>query len=395
MNRNLFAVTIALLLVLSACQSAFELPAGCESEESVVESVPVSEESIVEVPEKTELKESVSSDKMPVKTVLEGQLVSFPNLKAIDLDGDKITYTFTPPLDNQGRWRTKVGDAGEHVVSITASDGKSKATQKVKIVVVAKNKAPVIQPIPDIMLNEGETVNLDPVVTDAENDKVELSFSGWMSSPTKKTTFGDAGKYQVTIRASDGTSTSSSKVNVVVNKVNRAPVLELISDIVIKEGDKITVKPEASDADRDSLSFSFSAPLNANGVWETKIGDAGNYQVKVTVSDGEAKTTAEFKVTVESSNRPPVLSLKQFEINVEEGDVVTIPVEVSDPDGDSVRVSYSGWMEKDTYETDFDDAGVHTVTVTATDGINTVTKDVQVTVRNVNRAPVFTAESFE
>src|SRR3989344_6604417 len=42
----------------------------------------------------------------PVKEYTEGDLVGFPNLKATDPDGDKITYTFTEPLDGEGKWQT-------------------------------------------------------------------------------------------------------------------------------------------------------------------------------------------------------------------------------------------------------------------------------------------------
>src|SRR3989344_4506857 len=127
--------------------------------------------------------------------------------------------------------------------------------------------------VPEKTVIEGDTVRLSPVVSDAEGDKIDVSFSGWMNSDSKKTDFGDAGIHVVTVKASDGTSAVSKKVNVVVQKVNRAPVIEQISDVVIKEGDKMTIKPVASDLDKDKLSFTFSQPLDANGVWQTKIGD--------------------------------------------------------------------------------------------------------------------------
>ena len=392
------------MFVLAGCQSAFKLPAGCEEDTpvsgaEVAQSIddysvdaPISE---VNKAETISLKDSAQSKYVPEKTVIEGDTVSFPNLKAVDPDGDKLSYTFSEPLDSAGRWQTKVGDAGEYVVAITASDGKSKASQKVKIVVVAKNRSPVIEPIADVNVNEGDIVRLSPVVSDAEGDKIDVSFSGWMNSDSKKTDFGDAGIHVVTVKASDGTSAVSKKVNVVVQKVNRAPVIEQISDVVIKEGDKMTIKPVASDLDKDKLSFTFSQPLDANGVWQTKIGDVGSYKIKVIVSDGELSAEAPFTVTVQSVNRPPVLIVKAIDMSVDEGDIVTINAEATDADGDSVRTSFSGWMTSDTYKTTFEDSGVHAVTVTATDGINTVTKDVQVTVRNINRAPVFDAGSFD
>lgn len=422
MKKILFALLVLSMLVLAGCKSAFKLPAGCEdsiteaSNNSSAPQTPTvavsadSEKTNASVKETTEtaadLKETDStlnsvgtpsdknSDNLPVKTVTEGGLISFPKLKAVDPDGDKIAYTFSQPLDANGKWQTKVGDAGEYFATITASDGKTKATQKVKLVVIAKNRPPVIEDIAAVVVNEGDTVKLAPVVTDPEGDDVAVAFSGWMDTDTKSTKFGDAGKYVVTVTANDGTSTATKKVTVIVKKVNRAPVLESIDDVVIKEGDKITVKPVAHDADNDKLSFKFSKPLDSDGVWQTKLGDAGTYTVDVTVSDGALDDKTNFKVTVQSINRPPVLTVKEAEINVDEGDIVTIHAEATDADNDPVRISYSGWMTSNTYKTNYDDQGVHTVTVTATDGINTVSKDVQVVVRNVNRPPVFDAGSF-
>lgn len=408
MKTGIIAILVTLMFILAGCKSVFELPAGCDSgsdsgseqpivpplaNETVAEALTVTDSSLAEASSADETPES--SNVFPTKTVVEGDLVSFPSLKAVDPDGDKITYTFTAPLDANGKWQTKIGDAGEKVVTITASDGKSKASQKIRLVVTAKNRSPTIQSIEDIVVSEGDTVKLAPVVKDAEDDKVTVSYSGWMDSNTKTTTFGDAGKYVVTVKATDGTSTVSKKVNIVVAKQNRAPSIEQINNVVIKEGDKMTVKPLASDPDRDKLSFSFSTPLDAVGAWQTKVGDAGTYNLNVTVSDGELSDVAEFKVTVQSVNRPPVLIVKELDVSVDEGDIVSLHAESTDADGDSVRISYSGWMTSDTYKTTFEDSGVHTVTVTATDGINKVSKDVQVTVRNVNRAPVFDAGSFD
>ena len=43
--------------------------------------------------------------------------------RATDPDGDPIKYTFTSPLNENGEWLTKEGDAGEYEVILTAIDG--------------------------------------------------------------------------------------------------------------------------------------------------------------------------------------------------------------------------------------------------------------------------------
>jgi len=166
---------------------------------------------------------------MPTIKVTEGDLVSFPNLKATDPDGDKITYTFSAPLDAKGEWQTKAGDAGEKTVTITASDGRNKASQDVKIIIDALNKAPVLDMISDIIIDEGKTLSLEPRATDPEGKTVTITYSGFMISNTKALDYSSSGDYIVRVTASDGEKEDYQDVKITVKDVNRAP--EFISII--------------------------------------------------------------------------------------------------------------------------------------------------------------------
>lgn len=167
--------------------------------------------------------EEVTSD----LTVMEGGVVEL-KLKAYDPDGDKIAYTFGKPLDQNGRWQTKVGDEGTYKVDVTASDGKSKTVKTITIRVSHKNRPPVIEPLQKIIVNEGDTINLAPRIKDAEGGNYKTAYSGWMTEPRKKTGYDDAGTYRVTITASDGELQSTSYVDIEVRDVNRAPVFEAV-----------------------------------------------------------------------------------------------------------------------------------------------------------------------
>ena len=339
----------------------------------------------------------VVDDGLPVKNVVEGDLVNFPNLKAMDPDGDPITYTFTAPLDATGKWQTREGDAGSHVITITASDGKNEVAQQVKIIVETKNKAPTItlSSPKEITVSEGDTVTIDVTANDADEDPVTITFSGWMESATRATTYDDAGTHTVTITASDGSKEATEEVTVVVANSNRAPELGNLVDLQVTEGDEINVDVDATDADGDEVTITFSAPLGAqDGVWMTKQGDAGSYEVEVTASDEDLETKKTFKITVQSLNKAPVISLASTTINVEEGETVSINADITDEENDELTITYSGWMTSDTYQTDFDDAGTHAVTITVTDGINTVTEEVTVIVADLNRPPTFDPGAF-
>ncbi|MDP7140846.1 MAG: hypothetical protein QF506_00640 [Candidatus Woesearchaeota archaeon] len=351
-----------------------------ETPETVPEQPPV-----VKEPEQ-ELKEEDKKD-LPKIVVKETEPVKL-NLKVTDPDGDPITYTYTNPLNEKGEWQTEAGDAGEYKVTITASDGKSTTTQDLLIVVESKNQLPVIKNVNDITVNEGQTVTLSPVVIDPENEEVSIKYSGWMTSSQYKTNYNDAGVHKVTITTSDGVNEVSKEVTIMVSNINRAPVLSELSDVSVKEGETVKIEAIAADPDDDSVILSYSSPLDDEGEWETQEDDIGEYTVTVTASDGELEDEEEILITVVSSNSPPTLELVT-EITVKEGEPAVISPVVTDPEGGDVTVSYSGWMSTSIYETNYDDAGTHTVTVTVSDGVNEVSKDVTVTVEDVNRPPVF------
>jgi len=368
------------------------------------EPVPVSEEP--EVPEVMEEKDPVdvpeddvvdvepvkTAQELPIVEVFEGELIEL-DLQATDPDGDPVDYSYSEPLDDLGMWQTELGDAGDYQTTIVASDGESEISQDIIIRVLSVNKAPIISVTGLVTVDEGDVVTLTPTVTDADGDDVSVSYSGFMSSASYKTTFGDAGDHTVTITATDGVATSSEEVRIVVRNVNRAPILGEVDDVTVTEGDLVNINAVAADPDKDEVTVTFSRLLDSTGQWQTELGDAGTYEVTVTASDGDNTVQQTFMITVESSNRPPVISGVPAVVEVDETEKVSFNPAVTDPDGDEVVVSYSGFMTSSSYTTTYndgnDDPSEYTVIVSATDGVNVVTKEVTVRVFNKNRPPVF------
>ena len=159
-------------------------------------------------------------------TVTEGELVKL-NVQATDPDGDDLEYEFSAPLDNDGEWLTEIGDAGEYTVTVSVSDGLAETSQQVNVVVMHKNKPPVVEVLSEVTINEGETISLKPEITDPEGDDVEVTYSGWMTTSIKKVGYDEAGEHEVLIEATDGTHTVSETVVVIVEDMNRAPELEI------------------------------------------------------------------------------------------------------------------------------------------------------------------------
>ena len=370
-----------------------EEPAEEEPEEEPAEEEPAEEEPAEEEP--AEERPEFDEEGNPIRYYDEGELVRI-SPQGVDEDGDPIQFTFSEPLDENGEWQTAAGDAGEYLVDITASDGRATVTRQLRIVVLSDNEAPEISGVSDIVVSEGETISLSPEVTDPDGDDVTVSYSGWMTSATYTTGFDDAGEHEVTISATDGERTTTRAVTIVVENTNRAPVLEPLDAITVQEGETVELDAQATDADGDAVTVTYSAPLGADGTWETEEGDSGTYLVTVTATDGIDEARDTISVIVESTNAAPTLEIDDVEIVLQEqesdgeytvpSETLTLSPETSDPDGDDVSISYSGWMQSSSTVVSEEDEGTHQVTVTASDGQDDVSETITVTVV-VNHLP--------
>ncbi|MBD3203038.1 hypothetical protein GF327_01985 [Candidatus Woesearchaeota archaeon] len=323
-------------------------------------------------------------------TVVEGELVDI-DPQVTDPDGDELSIEFSEPLNEDGEWQTEQGDAGLYTATITVSDGVSTVEREITILVLPGNMPPEIGIEETLEYDEGDRIVLDPEITDPDDENVTVSYSGWIKSSVYETDYDDAGEYTVTITASDGTSTVEKEITIVVNNVNRKPVLELLNVedgmLEITEGQTAMIIAEASDPDGDEISINFSEPFDENGEWETEEGDAGEQVVTVTANDGEARTRNEVLVIVNPQNMPPEFEeIDVVVVNVDDNLMDYIKPEATDPEGEEVIISYSGWVDDIDYVAKEEDAGTHEITITYSDGVNEVEQVVSV---RVNRPPTF------
>ena len=251
-----------------------------------------------------ELGEETSSVEVKTLTVNENEVVRL-KLKANDPDNDKVTYSFSQPLNELGVWRTKYGDAGEYFVTIKATDGKSSSEVPIKIIVERVNVPPIIKNLKDIKVKEGETIDFKPEVTDPNGDKVVVSISEPLKASTFVTDYTSAGQYQITVTASDGELTAEKSFQLVIDNVNQVPVLNNLKDLVVNEGESVRLNPEVSDLDKDSIKITISEPVGDDGLWETSFTDHGVYSVIISATDGKDTVTKTISITVEDVNMPP------------------------------------------------------------------------------------------
>lgn len=253
-----------------------------------------------------------------------------------------------------------------------------------------------------IMVEETELVSLQPKAEDPDNDALLFTFTspldengGW------QTNYGDAGEYTITVTASDGTLTSSKEILIIVNKKEEAPVLESFSPaedaLELDETESMQLAVSAKDLNDDALSYSWKLDGTEVGVensyqYQTTHEDAGSHTVKVSVSDGASSAERIWAVKVNNVNRAPEMK-EIIPIEVNEMDKVVLNLDAADPDWDELKYSISDSRFSQegntfTWETTYDDAGSYEITVTASDGMDTVAQQVLVEVKNVNRAPV-------
>jgi hypothetical protein len=351
------------------------------------------ETDVDETDEPTEYVDKVNMDDVSEFDIVayEGDLIDLKPY-VLDPDGDSINIGYTSPFDNKGMWQTKLGDSGYYSVIVTATDNKNSfVTKQMTVNVLIKNNPPVIKIAEKIEFDEGDLIKLNPDIYDEDGDEIVVIYSGFMDSRKYQSGYDDAGEYVVTIRADDGKVIVMENVKLVINDVNREPTLTLLNmnDLSVTEGEVVEILVESNDLDGDEIVFQYSAPFDTNGKWQTKKGDAGEYSVEVTANDGTTSVTESIEFVVDKLNTAPtILSLgvsPQYVELKKPGDKVTlsISVEAEDIDGDELTVSYSGFMNSASKTVKYGEkGGLKTVTVTVSDGTDSVTKDVTFDMNN-------------
>ncbi|MBI4980837.1 hypothetical protein HZC30_04750 [Candidatus Woesearchaeota archaeon] len=242
--------------------------------------------------------------------VKENQLAKL-NLKLNDPDKDKIEFAFSKPFNKAGEWKTNYGDAGEYVVTITATDGKLTTEKKVKVVVERVNVAPIIDNIKDLAFKEGDIIKYTPIVTDPNKDPLTITVSEPLSGGSWTTDHKSSGEYLIKISASDGEMKTDKSFKLTVKDVNLPPVVSGLKDLMVKEGELIKLEPVITDLDGDqggNLTVTYSKPIGKDGTWLTKYTDHGAYEVNVTVDDGRGAVISKLiKITVSDVNMPPTI----------------------------------------------------------------------------------------
>lgn len=359
------------------------------------------------------------------------------NIDAFDPDKEDILYFyFASPFDENGSWTPGYEDAGEYIIEVGVSDGDDYDSTNITIIVADTDRAPIIIATGKKYIDEGQQIIIEIEAFDPDGDSVEFSAvdipeesefnvntltwtpdfeivqKSWIVKILNfyhVTLFRDEVEVKVIISAKGQNLASEGSIPIIVGDVNRAPVIDEMGDITIKESETLYLEPSASDPDGDYLRYFYSGWTNKDSI-KTGYDDEGNYSVTILASDGLLSNATTVNIIVENLNRYPDLDDIK-DINIKENQTLNIILTGSDEDNDNLifMVSNPEEMPDDsefknntfTWKPDFDTVKANDLTekfdinFTVWDGENSDTKTAKITVYHVNRAPYLTEFSPE
>lgn len=202
----------------------------------------------------------------------------------------------------------------------------------------------------------------------------------------------------ITVTPTNGSAT--------VSTTNYPPVFDTITDKTVTAGQTLTFTVNATDPEGQNLTYtSANLPQGANFnqgtktfTWTPTESQVGNHTVIFYASDGTNTASLSVKIIVLSSNTPPVFD-PIGDKEVDEGQFLSFQVSASDAQGDPITYTASNLPQGASFNAVnrifewvpmYNQAGIYYVTFTASDGKSSSNLIVKITVKNVNRAPVFT-----
>ncbi|MEW6063038.1 MAG: tandem-95 repeat protein [Nanoarchaeota archaeon] len=365
------------------------------------------------------------------QTVNEGELLQF-TISATDLDNDPLVYSTnnlpSGAIFDAGTqtftWTPDSTQAGVYPnVRFEVTDGTDIDFEDITITVNNVNNPPtLVSNIPDQAWDEDNILNLDlsPYFSDIDGDTLSYSvilaptdinavINGNISTLTPNADWNGINTIQFRADDGNGGTVDSNVVTLTVNSVNDDPAIISTPLTTAAEGSLYTYDVDAIDVDNDTLTYSllvspFGMSIDSGTgliTWTPDYGQAGLHDVTIGVNDGNGGIAQQvFQIDVANTNVAPVINSFNPTSNVTMDEDTTQPFDVTASDFDNDTLTYSWYLDNNPigtglpnydYYADFDSAGLHNVTVIVSDGSLEASVSWDVTVNNVNRAPILIA----
>ncbi|MBI2664462.1 S8 family serine peptidase [Candidatus Woesearchaeota archaeon] len=276
---------------------------------------------------------------------------------------------------------------------------------------------PVLQPVPDIFIDENRTLMLNLNATDPESDALSFGIRDVLSigfprpiaerfvvsnsSMALQTTFNDAGRYRLRIIVSDGFDNVSQDFVLTIVNVNRPAVISPAGELNAVEDAFFSFTLSASDPDGDVIRFTdntslFNINLFTGAVGFTpRQGDVGAHSILFTVSDGNLSSDSAAILFVRPANDAPSIGFVSPQFAAA-GALFTLQLTATDPDGDNLsfsadtlifNISSTGLIN---FTPGIGDFGSHLINVSVSDGLAGDKMVLNLVISADNRPPIIT-----
>ncbi len=368
----------------------------------------------------------------------------FTDVDTADFQPQTLTFTGTvsPTVDAtvtiNAAQKTAViapraGFNGNLTLTFNASDGAGSTVTSPALtlaVTEVNNDAPVFSatffgaPI-TVAENNNTSFDLDDVVDDADTADASLSFDILGTSAnlnvalnatthvltiTPKLNFN--GNDAFVVRASDGVSTTVQNVRVSVTGTNQAPTIPVLTSpangtSITTPNSKVNLVWNAStDGENDPITYNVTIfetqnqattqrTLSTSAATLADLDVRSNVQYSWLVvardSAGGTATSTTFSFTPSTNLAPTITSFSPDVASktIKEGESIAFTYTATDPSNDTLTQTWSvngqarATTQNFSFTTDFNSAGNYNISLAITDGANTLTRTVAVTVTDV------------
>lgn len=346
-----------------------------------------------------------------------------------DIDNSSFIYEWSTWYNNTGTgvgylggdsdnylYNTNYESNGTHTIKVNVTDSEFVVEKIWTLNVSNKNRAPAItyySPLSSIpSINENEQQDFNITVKDDDGDPLT---TWWYINGSLEKTGGNltliadyefAGTYIVKVNISDGQDTVDHEWTLIVCDENEAPQITQAIPIsiipTINENEQQDFEITISDPDNDPLTVKWYVDgvleqTGGNYTFSADYDSAGEYEIKVNITDGEFVDEYTWTLTVNNVNRAPQItdtSPASITPSINENEKQDFNATIKDDDDDPLIIRWyiDGELKQTggnyTFTSDFNSAGIYIVKVNATDSTEVVDHVWTLTVNNVNRAPV-------
>ena len=313
---------------------------------------------------------------IPDRVVVVGETLEFL-IETTDLDQDPLSITadslppgatLTPGIlygTAVVQWTPATTDIGTHSILMKVTDSGNGTPDQVlsdeqvfTLTVRESNSAPILIPVGDRTVREGEELTITLAGVDADSDKLYFSatnlpqgakFNGKTGVLTWTPGFFDSGVHSnVLVSVEDGSGSSSEVLTLTVENVNRPPILAPVPVQSGREKTELKFTVAAGDFDGQLVTYTVASGMPVGGNLDPTTGEfswlpdydqAGDYTIQIRASDAEGLSdTIDVIVSIDDVNRAPTLDLSNHSVAI--GDSLSFVLDGDDPDTGAV-LSYS------------------------------------------------------